>query len=67
MTNVAEISIDTERFRDDVVSGLSRTPKRIAAKYFYDAEGSRLFDRITELDEYYPTRVRTRNHGQPHR
>ena len=57
MTNFAEISVDTERFRADVVSGLSRPQKRIAAKYFYDAEGSRLFDRITELDEYYPTRV----------
>jgi len=46
-----------EQFRADVVAGLSRPQKRLAAKYFYDAEGSRLFDRITELDEYYPTRT----------
>ena len=45
------------RFRDDVLSGLSRTQKWLPAKYFYDPLGSSLFDRITELDEYYPTRT----------
>ena len=44
-------------FRTDVLAGLSRPQKRLSAKYFYDAAGSRLFDRITELDEYYPTRT----------
>jgi dimethylhistidine N-methyltransferase len=34
---------------------LRSTPKQVAAKYFYDATGSRLFERITELPEYYPT------------
>ena len=48
---------DTDCFRADVLDGLSRPQKRLPAKYFYDAEGSRLFDRITELDEYYPTRT----------
>ncbi|MBV8793029.1 MAG: L-histidine N(alpha)-methyltransferase [Pseudolabrys sp.] len=43
-------------FADDVLAGLKATPKRLAAKYFYDAEGSLLFERITELPEYYPTR-----------
>ena len=43
-------------FEADVLDGLSATPKRLAPKYFYDAEGSLLFERITELPEYYPTR-----------
>jgi dimethylhistidine N-methyltransferase len=44
-------------FAQDVILGLSSTPKQLPCKYFYDAEGSRLFDRITELPEYYPTRT----------
>jgi dimethylhistidine N-methyltransferase len=43
-------------FARDVVEGLTHTPKRVPPKYFYDAEGSRLFDQITEQPEYYPTR-----------
>jgi L-histidine Nalpha-methyltransferase len=43
-------------FRVDLLEGLQRRHKRIASKYFYDAEGSRLFERITEVPEYYPTR-----------
>lgn len=43
-------------FAADVLEGLSSTPKRIPAKYFYDARGSELFERITEQPEYYPTR-----------
>ena len=43
-------------FETDVLAGLSTTPKRVPAKYFYDATGSQLFERITELPEYYPTR-----------
>ncbi|HEX4611879.1 MAG TPA: L-histidine N(alpha)-methyltransferase [Urbifossiella sp.] len=46
-----------EPFLADVLAGLSRPQKRLSAKYFYDAAGSRLFDRITELDEYYLTRT----------
>lgn len=46
-------------FRDDVVSGLSASPKSLPSKYFYDAEGSRLFEAITTLPEYYPTRTET--------
>jgi L-histidine N-alpha-methyltransferase len=42
---------------DDVRSGLSRSPKELPAKYFYDARGSRLFEAITRLPEYYPTRA----------
>ncbi len=46
-----------EAFLRDVLDGLSRTPKALPSKYFYDARGSELFERITELPEYYPTRT----------
>jgi dimethylhistidine N-methyltransferase len=45
-----------QTFAADVVVGLSKTPKSVPAKYFYDEAGSQLFERITELPEYYPTR-----------
>ena len=48
--------IETERFRRDLVAGLTRSPKVASPKWFYDAEGSRLFETITRLPEYYPTR-----------
>lgn len=41
----------------DAVDGLSRTPKSLPSKYFYDAEGSRLFEAITRQPEYYLTQV----------
>ena len=41
----------------DVRLGLCAYPKELAPKYFYDDRGSRLFEQITELDEYYPTRA----------
>jgi dimethylhistidine N-methyltransferase len=59
MTALArKIVIDpaTTEFATDVVAGLTATPKRLSPKYFYDANGSALFERITELPEYYPTR-----------
>ena len=40
-----------------LLEGLSATPKRVSSKYFYDERGSELFERITELPEYYPTRT----------
>jgi L-histidine N-alpha-methyltransferase len=42
--------------RTDVREGLTATPKELPPKYFYDDRGSRLFDDITRLPEYYPTR-----------
>jgi dimethylhistidine N-methyltransferase len=48
---------DTSAFEGDVLAGLSATPKRLPPKYFYDGTGSLLFERITELPEYYPTRT----------
>ncbi len=47
---------ETARFRRDLIAGLSRSPKVASPKWFYDAEGSRLFEAITRLPEYYPTR-----------
>ncbi|MFY8163009.1 MAG: L-histidine N(alpha)-methyltransferase, partial [Brevundimonas sp.] len=47
---------ETARFGRDLVAGLSRSPKVASPKWFYDAEGSRLFEAITRLPEYYPTR-----------
>lgn len=44
-------------FAEDVLSGLSSTPKTLSSKYFYDDEGSRLFQEIMRLPEYYPTRA----------
>jgi dimethylhistidine N-methyltransferase len=43
--------------RPELIAGLQETPARIAPKFLYDALGSRLFDAITELPEYYPTRT----------
>lgn len=57
MNTLTEPAVETERFREDVLEGLRRPRKELPAKYFYDAHGSRLFDRITELEEYYPTRT----------
>jgi L-histidine Nalpha-methyltransferase len=41
----------------DIRLGLTTRPKELAPKYFYDERGSRLFEQITELEEYYPTRA----------
>jgi L-histidine N-alpha-methyltransferase len=45
------------RMRREVAEGLSRQQKEIAPKYFYDTRGSELFEEITRLNEYYPTRT----------
>jgi L-histidine N-alpha-methyltransferase len=42
---------------DDVLDGLTRPVKEIPPKHFYDARGGELYDRITELPEYYPART----------
>ena len=47
-------------FLHDALEGLRARPKRLPAKYFYDLAGSRLFDAICELPEYYVTRTETR-------
>jgi dimethylhistidine N-methyltransferase len=47
----------TSVFAGDVIDNLSQQPKRLSPKYFYDATGSELFEQITLLPEYYPTRT----------
>jgi L-histidine N-alpha-methyltransferase len=48
-----------EALRHDARLGLTTMPKRLPPKWFYDEQGSQLFDEITRLDEYYPTRRET--------
>jgi L-histidine Nalpha-methyltransferase len=47
----------TSTFARDAIGDLSQHPKRLSPKYFYDATGSELFEAITRLPEYYPTRT----------
>src|SRR5450432_873386 len=47
----------TSAFAGDVIDGLSQQPKQLSPKYFYDVAGSELFEQITLLPEYYPTRT----------
>jgi dimethylhistidine N-methyltransferase len=54
--SVPVLPADHASFKDDVIAGLSAARKRIPPKYFYDSEGSRLFEEITRTPEYYPTR-----------
>jgi dimethylhistidine N-methyltransferase len=56
----------TSTFARDAIGDLSQHPKRLSPKYFYDATGSELFEAITRLPEYYPTRTELkilRDHG----
>jgi L-histidine Nalpha-methyltransferase len=46
-----------ESLRADALTGLTSEPKSLPPKWFYDAQGSALFEKITELPEYYPTRA----------
>lgn len=55
---MTEDSARTEdAFRRDVLDGLARSPKRIPSAWLYDERGSELFEEITRLPEYYPTRT----------
>jgi len=47
----------TSAFAGDVIGDLAKHPKKLSPKYFYDARGSELFEQITVLPEYYPTRT----------
>jgi dimethylhistidine N-methyltransferase len=51
---------EASAFESDILAGLAATPKQVPAKYFYDGAGSQLFERITEVPEYYPTRSEMR-------
>ena len=48
-----------QTFRSELIEGLSADPKSISPKWLYDAEGSRIFEDITRLEAYYPTRQET--------
>ena len=52
-----QASLADPHFRADVLNGLAARPRAIPARWFYDRRGSELFEQITELDEYYPTRT----------
>jgi dimethylhistidine N-methyltransferase len=57
LTKARPFDEQTSAFAGDVIGDLSRFPKRLSPKYFYDAAGSELFEQITVLPEYYPTRT----------
>lgn len=54
-----QMSLADPAFRADVLAGLERSPRAIPARWFYDRKGSELFEAITDLPEYYPTRTET--------
>jgi L-histidine N-alpha-methyltransferase len=59
MTIAIDVHLDADaaaQMARDVRRGLTATPKELSPKYFYDERGSQLFEAITELEEYYPTR-----------
>lgn len=59
MTIAIDVHLDADaaaQMASDVRRGLTEEPKELSPKYFYDERGSQLFEAITELDEYYPTR-----------
>ncbi|MEU7258293.1 L-histidine N(alpha)-methyltransferase [Streptomyces rimosus] len=57
VTRTLPADATTAALRADVAHGLTRTPKQLPPKWFYDARGSELFDEITTLPDYYPTRA----------
>lgn len=57
LTRALPLDATAAALRADVSAGLTRTPKELPPKWFYDARGSELFDEITLLPEYYPTRA----------
>lgn len=56
-TLLQTLQIDPGQLAAEALAGLQRPAARVSPKFFYDALGSRLFDAITELDEYYLTRA----------
>jgi dimethylhistidine N-methyltransferase len=56
-TESAGTKPERTEFQRELIAGLSARPRHVSPKWFYDAEGSRLFDRICALPEYYPTRT----------
>jgi dimethylhistidine N-methyltransferase len=56
---LSSVKAGSRAMKEEVIAGLKSRPKAISPKYFYDEKGSRLFDQICELPEYYPTRTET--------
>lgn len=54
-----QASLADPAFRADVLNGFAATQRAIPARWFYDRRGSELFEQITDLPEYYPTRIET--------
>jgi dimethylhistidine N-methyltransferase len=54
---IVDLHPDLGDIRAEAIDGLRQSPKKLPCKYFYDALGARLFEAITELPEYYPTRT----------
>ena len=52
-----DYNLEVQDQKAELLDGLKQKPKRVSAKYFYDQTGSELFEAITELPEYYPTRT----------
>ena len=50
-------NIGIDNVKQEIFDGLKSTPKYISPKFFYDGKGSELFEQITKLEEYYPTRT----------
>ncbi|SBS74619.1 Histidine-specific methyltransferase EgtD [uncultured Mycobacterium sp.] len=57
LSNYLAVDSAAQALRNDVLNGLMQNPKSLPPKWFYDAVGSDLFDQITRLPEYYPTRA----------
>ncbi|MBN51469.1 MAG: L-histidine N(alpha)-methyltransferase [Spongiibacteraceae bacterium] len=57
MRKVIDLQPDTSALLEESIAGLKASPRQLPCKYFYDAEGARLFEHICELPEYYPTRT----------
>ncbi len=54
---LTDLTPSRQQILADALAGLSRAPRQLPSKYFYDARGSRLFEQITQTREYYPTRT----------
>ncbi|SMO60110.1 L-histidine N(alpha)-methyltransferase [Fodinibius sediminis] len=54
------VTLSFPKMLDEIIEGLEKDQKELPSKYFYDQRGSQLFEEITELEEYYPTRTEMR-------
>jgi dimethylhistidine N-methyltransferase len=55
--NISVVAAAKQNFREEVLAGLSKSPRQLPYKYFYDERGAQLFQQICELPEYYVTRT----------